>query len=115
MQAKIPSVGLEKGRNYALDLTDSALIFFLNDQVIVRRGAMRSGNFLNEKARLLTSLFYRFQTPDFFNRINRECTSPFHFPGQLLGIGGDLRLDCRRRAPTDQIPESADQMAGWKF
>ena len=35
MQAKIPSVGLEKGRSYVLDLTDPALIFFPRYQVIV--------------------------------------------------------------------------------
>ena len=60
MQAKIPTVGLEKGRNYALDLTDLALIFFLNDQVIVRRVDHAIGELLKRKSEATNLAFLPF-------------------------------------------------------
>ena len=57
MQAKIPRVGLEKGRNYALDLTDPALIPFPRDQVIVRRVDHAIGELLKRKSEATNPAF----------------------------------------------------------
>ena len=50
MQAKIPWVGLEKGGNFALDLTDPALIFFPRYQVIVMGVDHAIGELLKRKS-----------------------------------------------------------------